>query len=188
MKPRIRTSLLTLGLVLGLSAVSLSQAQTPTQTTAAINPVDLQVAISNAVANINTNGVFFTPGEVELRLGAAYSQKTGEAGTLVAAEKWDVFGATGVGVGAEGITSGQNQAAEFAYLAYRKTYGNIAGVGYVGGGYNELDKCPMGVVGGRVEWRPSAHLGTWVGAGYGIEAKQQNARGMIVSAGVGYAF
>lgn len=172
----------TIGACLAIAATCAFAQQLPTP------PIDLQGSISNAVANINTNGTFFTPGEVELRLGAVYSQKTGEAGTLVAVEKWDVFGVNGLGIGAEGITSGQDQAAEFAYLAYRKTYGNIAGVMFLGGGYEELDHSPLGVIGGRVEWRPSAHVGTWVSAGYGMEPKQQNARGMIIGGGVSYAF
>jgi opacity protein-like surface antigen len=144
-------------------------------------------ALSNAVAHIDESTNLFAPKEVEFRLGAVYVQKTGQAGTLLAIEKWDLL-AKDFGFGAESITSGNEQAAEFAYVAYRKTLGNVAGIVFLGAGYADIDKSALGVIGGRIEYRTSAHLGAWTSVSYGLESKATNRRGMVIGAGVNYAF
>lgn len=143
--------------------------------------------IQNALANIDESTNLFLPGEVEFRIGGVYVQKTGEGGTLLSVEKWDVL-IPNLGIGAEGITSGQNQAAEFGYAAYRHTIGNVAGALLVGFGYSDIDKKLLGVVGGRVEYRSSKHLGEWVSISYGIEAHEKNARGSVIGGGISYSF
>lgn len=144
--------------------------------------------VTNIIGTINETATnLFSPGEIEVRLGGVYVQKTGEGGTLLAFEKWDVL-TPNLGFGAETVLSGQDQAAEFGYIGYRKLLGDTAGIAFLGAGYNELDKEPLGVVGLRVERRTSKHLGIWASVSYGIEPKQTNSRGMIAGGGVSYSF
>lgn len=143
--------------------------------------------ISNIVASIDESTNLFSPAEVEVRLGGVYSQQTGDAGTLIAIEKWDLF-VPNLGIGLESISSAQKQAAEFIYVGYRKVLGNTAGSLFLGMGYDELNKAPMAVVGGRLEHRFNKHLGGWTSVGYGVETKSSNDRGMVVGAGVSYSF
>jgi hypothetical protein len=143
--------------------------------------------ITGILGTINETATnLFGAGEIELRLGGVYVQTTGEGGTLIAAEKWDIF-KDGVGIGGETIQSGQNNAAEFMYVAYRKLIGNTAGIGFLGGGYDAINKHAMGVVGLRVERRTNKHLGIWASVSYGIEPKGANSRGMVVGGGISYA-
>lgn len=177
----------------GLCAVSMLTA-TPfnakAQAPAAGPPVGIDGvgnAISGIVSKIDESVNLFTPYEVEFRIGAAYVQKSGEAGTVLAIEKWDVL-APNLGFGIEAVQSGQDAAAEFGYVAYRKVLGNVAGSLFVGGGYSEIDKRPMGVVGARLEYRTSKHLGIWTSVGEGIEFNSSNRRGLVTGAGITYSF
>lgn len=164
--------------IVGLLLTAKGQTQTNTGVTGVTGIIG---GIDETATNI------FAPGEIEIRLGGVYVQKTGEGGTLLALEKWDVF-TPNLGVGVEAVSSGQDQAAEFAYLGYRKLLGNTAGLIFVGAGYEELDKQPLGVVGLRVEHRSTKHLFTWASVSYGIEPNQKNSRGMIAGGGLGWAF
>ncbi len=156
----------------------LSNAQVPP-------PVD--PGISNIVGTIDESVNLFNASEVEFRLGGVYDQQTGEAGTLLAVEKWDVF-VPNLGFGAETITSNGKQAAEFAYVSYRKLLGNTAGSLFLGGGYDDLNAEAMGVVGARLERRLNKHMGAWTSVSYAIEPHASNSRGMVIGAGVSYAF
>ena len=146
--------------------------------------------VSNIVSKIDTSVNLFTPKEVEFRLGACYVQKTGEAGTVLAVEKWGILSTNinNFGIGAESITSGSDQAAEFAYVAYRKCLGNVAGIAFLGGGYADIDKSPLGVLGARLEYRTTAHIGTWASASYGLTTRTENKRGLLIAGGLSYAF
>src|ERR1051326_4900430 len=100
----------------------------------AVNSNTPTANIQSIIANIDESTNLFALQEIEVRVGAVYSQKTGEFGELLAIEKWDL-GIKNLGLGAEVITSANEQAAEFLYLGYRKVLGNVAGSLYVGGGY-----------------------------------------------------
>jgi hypothetical protein len=170
-----------------LTTTSVTNTTTTTTTPVPQNIGGVQSVIGDYIANIDESSNLFTHGEVEFRIGGVYVQKTGEGGTLLSVEKWDV-GISNLCVGAEGITSGQNQAAEFGYVGYRHTIGNVAGALIVGMGYSDIDKSPLGVVGGRVEHRSTKHLGEWVSVSYGIELHQKNSRGQVIGAGINYSF
>jgi len=177
--------------ILVLAFVASAQAQVIVTNLSALGNVPMLIVtgndISNIVAGIDESTNLFTPKEIEVRIGGVYSQKTGDAGVLIAAEKWDLF-TPNLGVGIESVQSGQDQAAEFAYVSYRKLLGNTSGALFLGGGYDELNKKMMGVVGLRLEHRFSKHVGAWTSIGYGLEAHSTNGRGMLTGAGVSYAF
>lgn len=144
--------------------------------------------VTNIIGSIDETATnMFGSGEIELRLGGVYVQETGEGGTLIAIEKWDI-GTPNLCIGAETIQSGQRNAAEFVYVGYRKLLGNTAGIAFLGGGYDAINKAPLGVVGLRVERRTSKHLAVWASISYGLETKATNSRGMIAGGGISYAF
>jgi len=146
-------------------------------------------AISNLVGQIDESSNYFSLGEISIELGGVYVQKTGEGGVLLDVAKWDV-GIQGLGLGAQFVDSASQPAAEFGYLAYRKTLGNSAVWGFAGMGYNEIDKQLMGVIGLGLEHRSSKHISEFTKIGYAIQAKRtgDNSRGLVVGAGVQYNF
>ena len=145
--------------------------------------------VSNLVGQIDESTNLFTDKEITLELGGVYVQKTGEGGVLLDVAKWDI-GFKGFGIGAQFIDSASQPAAEFGYLAYRKTLGNVAAWGFAGMGYNEIDRELMGVVGIGLEHRSSKHISEFTKFGYGIQPKRHgsDSRGMVVGAGVQYNF
>lgn len=151
--------------------------------------VNIGGAISNIVGQIDESTNLFVDKEVTVELGGVYVQKTGEGGVLLDVAKWDL-GFKGFGVGAQFIDSASQPAAEFGYLAYRKTLGNVAAWGFAGMGYNEIDKKLMGVVGLGLEHRSSKHISEFTKLGYGFEGGQSKdkKRGLVVGAGIQYSF
>lgn len=165
--------------------------------TALALPMKAQVpgipGITNILGGIDESATnIFSPQELELRLGGVYSQKDGAAAILVAGEYWGIFKkAPNFGIGAELISLSSDTAAAFPYVGYRKTFGNVAGVLFAGGGYDFDHETGMGVVGLRVERWSSRHLGIFASVSYEIQFEnnsKENDRGLIAGGGICYKF
>lgn len=161
--------------------------------------------IQNAIENNNPANIdyYSTNGEWDFKLGGTYAQNTGQAAALVEVTRYGLWGTApnlGVSVGVlQGTQNGQNgTAAEFGFLDYRHPIGDVAFVGGVGGGYDELTRNPMGLAKVGVEYRQSPHLGEWTSIAYDFEgwgsqvtaAGQTigNRSGLMISGGINYAF
>jgi hypothetical protein len=151
--------------------------------------VGVGAGVADTLARLDESTNLFGAGEIEFRLGGVYVQQTSEAAALLSITKWDVL-VKDVGLGIEVIESdASGTMGTFGYLEYRKTYGNVGGGIFAGGGYDNDRDCPMGVVGGRVYYRWSRHLGSFISAGWAIEdSKGQDGRGLITGGGFSYAF
>jgi hypothetical protein len=154
---------------------------------------DAITQIANMLAKNNpalTN--FYAASEIELKLGAVYEQQNGEAGVLTDVTDYGLI-ATNWGIGATaieqtgGTASTSGTKAAFVHVNYRKVIGNVAASAGMGMGYDIENSTPMGVVQGDVEYRWTTNLGSYGGLGYAIENSGEK-RGMIVGAGMSYAF
>lgn len=142
-------------------------------------------AISEHLAKVDESENLFDDQEISVKLGAVYVQKTSEAAASLSVTKYIK---SGFGIGGEVIESDTTgTAAVFAFAEYRRSLGNVAGSVIVGGGYDEQNKTPMGVVALRMEYRLSKRIGTYVSAGWGIE-NVKTKRGLVTGGGLSYAF
>lgn len=132
----------------------------------------------------------YSPKEVSIKLGMLYSQNTGEAGALLSLGQVGLI-APNVGFGFSIVEKNNGTAAFWGYMSYRKVIGNVAGTVFAGAGFDKEKSAPLGVIGGEVEYRLQAHLGSFVSLGYGIESfdnKNNGGRGLVVGAGIKYNF
>lgn len=150
--------------------------------------VDLGNQAGAILAAADQSSNLYQPDELEFATGAVWQQNNNEAGALFRVTKWDVF-RPGIGIGGEVIenSSTKGTAAAFAFAEYRKTYGNVAGGIFLGGGYDVENSQPMGTAGGRVYYRWNKHLGSWIGAGYALE-QANTRRGLVTGGGLSYSF
>ena len=184
-----------IGLIAGVSAMGQTTNTSDAAPVAAPNiqnATDFFATLSQWLAANNpalTN--LYGDKELELELGAVYSQSTGEAGIKLDVTEWGLF-AKNWGVGASVVEGNQDgksgTAGTWAHLDYRKIIGNVAGKLYLGPGYDCERNKPMGVIGLQVEYRWTAHLGAYAGVGYALEGSKAQDRGLIAGAGLNYAF
>lgn len=142
-------------------------------------PTTLQAAVSTATGWVQNNnpaniGYYSTNGEWVFKLGAVYSQNTGQAGALIDIGRYGIIGSLpnwGADVGIiEGTQNGQNGTeAGFLFADYRHPIGDVAIYGGPGGGYDVITGRPMGLFKVGVEYRQSKNLGEWVSLVYDFE-------------------
>lgn len=142
----------------------------PTTTAGAVSTAQGWVSQNNP-ANI---GYYSTNGEWDFKLGAVYSQNTGQAGALIDIGRYGVITSMpniGADVGIiEGSQGGQNgTAAGFLFADYRHPIGDVCPYGGLGGGYDVLTGKPMGLVKAGVEYRQNKNLGEFVSVVYDVE-------------------
>lgn len=154
----------------------------------------LATFVQNAVQNNNAAniGYYSTNGEWDVSIGAAFAQNSGQAAAQISIERYGVLKAwPNVSLGAavlEGNANGQSgTAGAYAFADYRRPIGDVAFIGGIGGGYDNYNKSPMGIVKAEVEYRQNRHLGEYVGAGYAFEGGKSD-RGLIIGGGIRYAF
>lgn len=180
------TTLLTLAALLFTSSARAQTNPLPAQPT----PAGVLQSVDQAFAHLDTNVNLFAAQEVELATGGIYSQSTGEGGIALRVTDWGRF-VDHLGVGLETIQGSDQQSpatlASFGFLEYRKPIGNIAGSIFAGGGYDQLNSKPMGVIGARLCYRTTAHVGIWCSVGLAIEPSSKD-RGLIAGAGLSYSF
>lgn len=167
----------------------------PAGTITNIPPSNLQDLIHQAEGMVNANNPankgYYT-NELEFQVGAVYAQNSGQAAAKLSIEKWGLIKSQpNLGLGAallEGNANGQHgTAAGYGFIDYRKVIGDVSGKIGLGGGYDNLNSSFMGIVQAEIEYRMSAHLGTFVGAGYALEKKGSD-RGLLLGGGICYAF
>jgi hypothetical protein len=176
---------------------------TYTTTSAGVNgsasvttPVTAAQAVEEIKALINannpSNSTYYGADEWAARLGGVYLQNSGSAAAVIGITKWFLPGTIPVGIEAallQGNQSGQSGTAGcYAAVDTRKIIGDVAAVGGLGGGYDNYNKRPMGIVKAGVEYRQNPHLSEWVDLLYALEAKGNASRGLGFAAGLGYSF
>lgn len=128
--------------------------------------------------------------EVQVRLGAVYSQQDGDAAALLSLQQVGLI-AKDVGFGFSIAEKNSGTAAFWGFLSYRKPLGNVCGSVFAGAGFDKERSSPMGVIGGQVEYRLNSHVGSFVSLGYALEDfnnSSSNGRGLILGGGVTYNF
>ena len=149
----------------------------------------MNIIAQNNPANTN---FYSTNGEWEARVAAAYLQNSGQAVAALSVGYWGIYSAW-PNVGAEmGVLEGNNggqsgTAGAYTGVMYRKVIGDVAGIGGLGGGYDNWNHRPFGYVKGGVEYRQNPHLGEFVDVIYAFESVNSN-RGLMAAAGICYAF
>ncbi len=152
--------------------------------------------VADAVKNNNPAlKTYYNTNELIGSLGAVYVQNSGQAAVKVSVEKYGLIKslpswAVGAAV-LQGNNNGKSSTAgAYGFVNYRRVIGDVAAELGVGGGYDNWNEQPMGVVQFEVEKRISQNLGTYAGLGYALEpkAKSGNGGGMIVGGGVRYSF
>lgn len=162
------------------------------------NKQDMLNAISQYVSENNPANIgYYGTNDFNLKVGAVYSQNSGQAYASIGVEKFGLLkSAPNFGIGGavlEGNASGQNgTAGAYATVLYRHPIGDVAITGGLGGGYDNFNKQPMGVLKLDLEYRHSQHLGEYIGLGYAIEQRGAKGggtdRGMMIGGGVTYSF
>jgi hypothetical protein len=152
----------------------------------------MEVATAWLAANNPANANYYSSNEIVAHVGAVYIQNSGQAAVSLDIQKYGLWSAQPeIGLGAdilEGNNAGKSgTAGAYAYASYRKVIGDVSGDIGLGGGYDNWNNSPMGIIKVDVEYRQNAHLGEYVGAGYGIE-KSGSSGGGIIGGGIVYAF
>jgi hypothetical protein len=166
-------------------------------------PTTLNGALSTAQGFINannpTNASFYGTNELVARVGAVYLQNYGQSVVEIGVEKYGLLKSVPqIGLGAALFQGNRNGSSGTAggvgFLDYRKVIGDVSAQVGIGGGYDNWNQQPMGAVKFDVELRQNAHLGEYVGIGYGLEKGFSNASsaqtggGLMVRGGINYAF
>lgn len=147
-------------------------------------------------ANNPTNKWYYGTNELVARVGAVYLQNSGQAAIEIGVEKYGLLKiAPQIGVGAalfQGNKQGQSGTAGFVgFVDYRYIIGDVSAQIGAGGGYDNWNKAPMGVVKFDIELRQNPHLGEYVGVAYALESgglANSSKGGLIVRAGVNWSF
>jgi len=164
-------------------------------------PTTLNGALSTAQGFINannpTNADLYGTNELVARMGTVYLQNSGQAVVEIGVEKYGWFNPN-IGIGAALFQGNQNgksgTAGGVGFIDYRKVIGDVSAQIGIGGGYDNWNSSAMGVVKADIEYRQNAHLGEYVGVGYGLEKGFSNASsaqtggGLMVRGGINYAF
>lgn len=169
----------------------------PFGTNSVVVPMTPQEAANTALNLVAQNNpanasYYNTNGEWEARIGAAYLQNSGQAVAALSVAYWGIY-STLPNVGLEaGVLQGNNAgqsgtAGAYGGVEYRKVIGDVAGIGGVGGGYDNWNHRPFGYVKAGVEYRQNPHLGEFVDVIYAFESVNSN-RGLLAAAGIIYAF
>lgn len=168
-----------------MGAVSQAVPTMPAQTIAEIK------AIINA--NNPSNANFYTPGEIEARVGGGYEQNSGQAFAVLSVTKWSVIPAT-PNIGIEGALLQGNQSGQsgtaggYGAINYRRIIGDVAAEGGMIAGYDNYNKKLFFGVKGGVEYRENQHIGQFVDVNFALEKQGNQTRGFGFAAGVIYAF
>jgi hypothetical protein len=167
----------------------------PTTTAEALSQAQAMVAANNP-----TNSDFYGTNELVARVGAVYLQNSGQAVVEIGIEKYGLLKPMPqLGLGAalfQGNNNGQSgTAGACGFVDYRKIIGDVSAQIGVGGGYDNWNKSPMGVIKADVELRQNHHIGEFVGVGYAIEkdafggnSAAANKGGLMVRGGINYDF
>ena len=138
---------------------------------------------------------YYSTNELVGSLGAVYVQNSGQGAVKVSIEDYGLVGslpswALGAAV-LQGNNGGKSSTAGgYAFVDYRRIIGSVAAELGVGGGYDNWNTEPMGLVQFEVEKRTSKNLGYYVGLGYALEPRSNsgNGGGLIAGGGVRYSF
>ena len=142
--------------------------------------------------NNPTNIGFYSTNEIDLRVGAAYQQSSGQAVVDIALEKYGLIKPLpGIGVFG-GVLEGNGNsssglAAAYAGVDYRKPIGDVAIAGKIEGGWDNWTRNGFVAAGARIEYRQNAHLGEFVNADVAWEPRRADYP-IIIGGGISYAF
>ena len=165
-------------------------------TVSVTTPTSAAEALSSIQAIVQANNPaqasFYSPTEIEAKLGGVYEQNSGAAAALISVTKWQPVFNQPLGFEAALLQGNQNgssgTAAAYGAVDYRKVIGSVAAIGGVGVGYDNYNARIFGLVKGGVELRQGNHLGEWVDLSYAAEAKGNASRGFGFASGVSYSF
>lgn len=161
-------------------------------------PTSAAGALATAQQYVNENNPanknYYGTNELVARVGACYLQNSGQTVAELGIEKYGLFKAMPqIGLGGalfQGNDQGKSgTAGACGFIDYRRIIGDVSAQVGVGGGYDNWNASPMGVVKCDVEYRQNAHLGEFVGVGYAIEPTGVSGdRGLLIRGGINYAF
>jgi hypothetical protein len=181
----------------GLYVISTSGSAGTATVTQPTTTAEVFAQMQSMIANNNpTNRDYYGTNELVARVGAIYLQNSGQAAIEIGVEKYGLFKSLPqFGIGAalfQGNKQGQSATAgAIGFIDYRYIIGDVSAQIGLGGGYDNWNKCPIGVVKFDIEYRMSPHMGTYVGLGYGLEQGSINNSqkgGLMARAGANWSF
>ena len=160
----------------------------PTSVTGALTTMGQYVAANNP-----TNANFYGTNEIAVGVGMVYLQNSGQAAVEISLEKYGLLSSVsqlGLGVALfQGNNAGKSgTAGAVGFVDYRKIIGDVSVDIGAGAGYDNWNSSIMGVVKCDITLRQNHYLEEYAGVAYAFEGKVSGPGGLIVRAGVRYAF